>query len=199
MKKYIVPFFLIFIFVSCKDEPKTPPTAVLDEMFTAMQQGKIEDMKKHITKSDVKLLETAEKFMTSIDPEGIQKIKDRMQSELKERSKNIQYNIKKETIDGDRATIETEIIDNNPSEDTTKKTITQTFELVKEDNAWKIALTKPGNEMFNSMKGNMGARNGSLKDGVEKLQQMNPDSLKMMIEKGLLALDSLDKKKQNPQ
>lgn len=197
--KFFALFFLTIIFVSCKDEPATPPAAVVDEMFSAMQQGNIENMKKHITKSDVNLLETAEKFMTSIDPEGIQKIKDRMQTELKDRSKNIQYSIKKETIDGDRATIEAEIIDNNPSEDTAKKTITQTFELVKEDNAWKIALTKPGNEMFNSMKGNMGARNGSLKDGVEKMKQMDPDSLKMLIQKGLQALDSLDKKKQNTQ
>ena len=67
---------------------------------------------------------------------------------------------------------------------------------MKEDNTWKIALTKPGNEMFNSMKGNMGSRKGDLKDGLEKLQKMNPDSLKMMIKKGLQALDSMQKKKE---
>jgi hypothetical protein len=50
--------------------------------------------------------------------------------------------------------------------------------------------------MFNSMKGNMGSRKGDLKDGLEKLQKMDPDTLKMFIKKGLQALDSMKKKKE---
>jgi Domain of unknown function (DUF4878) len=196
MKKIFLAFCLITAFASCK-EPATPPTAVLDGMFTAMKNGNIEEMKKHISKSDVAMLDAAEKIMTSIDPEGIKKIKDRMTDEFKKNAKDIQYSLKNEKIDGDHATVEAVIVNNRPDSVAGEKTSTHTFELVKEDNAWKIALSKPGNEMFNSMKGNMGAKKGDLKDGIEKLQQMDPDSLKMLISKGLQALDSLDRKKKN--
>ena len=161
-----------------------------------MKNGNIEVMKKSITKADVAMLEAAEKLMTSIDPEGIQKIKSRMTEELKDKAQHIEYSLKNEKIDGDHATVEAEIITKDTAAANGKKISKQTFELVKEDNTWKIALTKPGNEMFNSMKGNMGSRKGDLKDGLEKLQKMNPDSLKMMIKKGLQALDSMQKKKE---
>lgn len=196
MKKILFAICLITAFFSCK-EPATPPTAVLDGMFTAMKNGNIDEMKKHISKSDLAMLDAAEKIMTSVDPEGIKKIKDRMIAEFKTKAKDITYSFKNEKIDGDHATVETIIVNNSPDSLDSEKTATHTFELVKEDNAWKIALSKPGNEMFNSMKGNMGAKKEDLKGGIEKLKQMDPDSLKMLINKGLQALDSLDRKKKN--
>lgn len=196
MKKILLVLCLITGFISCK-EPVTPPTAVLDGMFTAMKNGNIDEMKKYISKSDAAMLDAAEKIMTSVDPEGIKKIKNKMIDEFKKNAKDITYSFKNEKIDGDHATVETIIVNNSPDSLDSEKTATHTFELVKEDNAWKIALSKPGNEMFNSMKGNMGAKKGDLKDGIEKLKQMDPDSLKMLINKGLQALDSLDRKKQH--
>lgn len=187
---------LLFAFPGCKNEPASPPTMVMEEMFTAMKNGHIDEMKKFITKSDVVMLEAAEKFMSGIDSGGINRIKARMTEELKENAKNIRYTIKNEKIDGDRATVEAEIITKDSAAQ--DKITKQTFELVKEGNAWKIALSKPGNEMFNSMKGNMGKRNGGLKEGVEKLQKMDPDTLKLLIKKGLQALDSMDRKKNDP-
>jgi hypothetical protein len=44
----------------------------------------------------------------------------------------------------------------------------------------------------------MGARKGDLKAGLEKLQKTDPDTLKMLIRKGVEALDSMQKKKNNP-
>jgi Domain of unknown function (DUF4878) len=196
MKKIIIACCLLLSLAACKQEPANPPTVVMENMFTAMKTGNIEAMKKSITKADVAMLEAAEKFMTGIDPEGIQKIKSRMTEELKERAQHIEYSLKNEKIDGNHATVEAEIVTKDTAAVNGKKITKQTFELVKEDNAWKIALTKPGNEMFNSMKGNMGSRKGDLKDGLEKLQKMDPDSLKMMIKKGLQALDSMQKKKE---
>ena len=196
MKKIITACSLLLCLAACNQEPANPPTVVMENMFTAMKNGNIEDMKKSITKADVAMLEAAEKLMTSIDPEGIQKIKSRMTEELKDKAQHIEYSLKNEKIDGDHATVEAEIITKDTAAANSKKISKQTFELVKEDNTWKIALTKPGNEMFNSMKGNMGSRKGDLKDGLEKLQKMNPDSLKMMIKKGLQALDSMQKKKE---
>lgn len=194
MKSILVACSLLLFFVSC-NKPQNPPTAVLDGMFTAMKNGQFNDMKKFITQSDIALLEAAEKIMSQLDPAGVEKIKARMTEELKARSKNLEYHFKNEKVDGDRATVEAEIIDHDPTLPAGGKTMSQTFELVKENNAWKIALSNPGNAMFNSMKGNMGNRKGDLKTGVEKLQQMNPDSLKMLIGKGLQALDSMDKLK----
>ena len=162
-------------------------------MFATMKKGDMQGMKKFITKSDVAMLETAEKFMTKIDPEGIEKLKTGMTDELKERAKQIEFKFINEKIDGDHATVDAEIIDKNLSDSAGEKKSTQTFQLVKEDNTWKIALMKPGNEMFNSMKGNMGNKNKSLKDGIEKMQQMNPDSLKMLINKGIQMMDSIKK------
>ncbi|MFZ1304897.1 MAG: DUF4878 domain-containing protein [Ferruginibacter sp.] len=199
MKRLFAAFALLVCFGACKQEPANPPTVVMEEMFTAMKTGNIEDMKKFITKGDVAMLEAAEKFMTNLDPEGIQKIKTRMTEELKENAMHIEYSLKNEKIDGDRATVEAEILTKDTAAVNGKKLSKQTFELVKEDNAWKIALTKPGNEMFNSMKGNMGSRKGDLKDGLDRLQKMDPDTLKMFIKKGLEALDSMQKKKDNPQ
>ncbi len=196
MKKIITACCLLLCLAACKQEPENPPTVVMENMFTAMKNGNIEEMKKSITKADVAMLEAAEKFMTGIDPEGIQKIKSRMTEELKDKAQHIEYSLKNEKIDGDHATVEAEIITKDTAALNGKKITKQTFELVKEDNTWKIALTKPGNEMFNSMKGNMGSRKGDLKDGLEKLQKMNPDTLKMFIKKGLEALDSINRKKE---
>lgn len=198
MNKLILACCLLISIAGCKQEPANPPTATLDGMFTAMKNGNVDEMKKFITKSDVAMLEAAEKFITNLDPEGIQKIKSRMTAEIKEKANQIDYNLKNEKIDGDRATVEAEIIIKDTAAENGKQISKQTFELVKEDNAWKIALTKPGNEMFNSMKGNMGARKGDLKDGLDKLQKMDPDTLRMFIKKGLESLDSMQKKNKNP-
>jgi len=187
----------MLILVSC-NEPSTPPTDTLDGMFIAMKKGDVDNMKNYITSADGALLDAAEKIMSKLDPEGMKKIKTKMIDEFKEQAKNIAYSFKNERIDGDYATVEAVIVNNNLKTTSRPKTITQTFELVKENNRWKIALSKPGNQMFNSMKGNMGSKKVDLKTGVQKLQQMNPDSLKMLINKGLKALDSLDKKKKTP-
>lgn len=194
MRKTFLLICLVLFFAAC-NEPQTPPAEVLDNMFTAMKKGNIEEMKNYITKQDIAFLDAAEKILTQADPEGMQKIKGRMIAEFKERAKDLQYSFKDEKIVGDHATVEAEIIDKNPAAESGGKPIKHTFELVNENNTWKIALSKPGNEMFNSMKGNMGSRKGDLKTGVEKLNKMDPDSLKMLIGKGLQALDSLEKKK----
>jgi hypothetical protein len=197
MKTVFLALCLVSLIAGCK-EPATPPTAVLDGMFDAMKKGNIEEMKTYITKTDVAMLEAAEKFMNNVDPEGMKKIKDRITDQIKANTKTVEYSLKNEKIDGDRATVEAEIVQHLPDSVGGEKKSTHTFELVKEDNTWKIALTKPGNEMFNSMKGNMGAEKGDLKDGIEKLQKMDPDSLKMIIRKGLQAMDSMNMKKNTP-
>jgi len=197
MIRLLTAVCLLFCLATCK-QPANAPGVVLEDMFSAMKNGNIEEMKKHITKSDVAMLEVAENFMAGIDSGSMYKIKSRMREELKENARYIDFNIKNETIDGNRATVETEIIIKDTSLQEGQKVTKQKFELIKEDNAWKIALSKPENQLFNSMKGNMGARKGDLKEGLEKLQKINPDTLKMLIRKGVEALDSMQKRKNNP-
>ncbi len=189
MKKILLVLCIITGLSACRNETGSP-TVAINGMFAAMKSGNIEEMKKFITKSDAAMMEAGEKLLNSIDPEAIKKIKDKMTGEFKEKAKNITYSLKNEKIDGDIATVEAEVMEDG-------KTSTHQLELVKEEGDWKIALSKPGNGMFNSMKGNMGKeRDGrGLEDGLERLKNMDRDSLKMLINKGLQALDSLDGRK----
>jgi hypothetical protein len=193
MKKIIVLLCIAVGFAACNGKnDQGSPTAAIDAMFTAMKNGNMDDIKKFVTKKDAAFLESAEKFVTSVDPEAIQKMKTKMGDQFKEKVKNVKYTLKNEKIDGDKATVDAEVIEEG-------KTETHTFNLVKEEGAWKIALLNSGDGMFNSMKGNMGPDSKDMEEGLERLKNMNPDSLKMMMKKGLQALDSLSDKMEKKQ
>lgn len=190
MKKIIVMLCLAAGFAACngKTDQASSPTASIDAMFTAMKNGNMDDIKKFITKNDIAMIESAEKLMNSIDSGAIQKMKSKMGDEFKAKVKDVKYTLKNEKIDGDKATVDAEVTEEG-------KVNTHTFNLVKEDGDWKISLMNSGgNGMFNSMKGNMGPDNNDMQKGLEKLQKMDPDSLKMLMNKGMQALDSLSKK-----
>ncbi len=188
MKKIILLLCLSTGFEACNTKnDQGSPTAAIDAMFTAMKNGNMEDIKKFITKKDVAFLESAEKFASSIDPQAIEKMKTKMADQFKEKVKNVKYTLKNEKVDGDKATVDAEVTEEG-------KVNTHTFNLVKEDGAWKISLINSGDGMFNSMKGNMGPGGKDLEEGLEKLKNMNPDSLKMLMQKGLQALDSMSDK-----
>ena len=190
MKKIIVMLCLAAGFAACngKTDQASSPTASIDAMFTAMKNGNMDDIKKFITKNDIAMIESAEKLMNSIDSGAIQKMKSKMGDEFKAKVKDVKYTLKNEKIDGDKATVDAEVTEEG-------KVNTHTFNLVKEDGDWKISLMNSGgNGMFNSMKGNMGPDNNDMQKGLEKLQKMDPGSLKMLMNKGMQALDSLSKK-----
>ncbi|MFM6926791.1 MAG: DUF4878 domain-containing protein [Ferruginibacter sp.] len=189
MKKIIVMLCLAAGFAACNGKnDQGSPTASIDAMFTAMKNGNMDDIKKFITKQDVAMLESAEKLMNSIDSGTIQKMKTKMGEEFKAKVKDVKYTLKNEKIDGDKATVDAEVTQEG-------KVDKHTFNLVKEDGAWKISLMNSGGDgMFNSMKGNMGPDHKDMQEGLEKLQKMNPDSLKMLMKKGLQALDSISAK-----
>jgi len=188
MKKIFFALCLLAGFAACNSKSdQGSPSASIDAMFTAMKNGNIDDVKKFITKKDVAFFESAEKFASSIDPEAIQKMKAKMSEQFKAKVKDVKYTLKNEKIDGDKATVDAEVIEEG-------KVNTHTFNLLKEDGAWKISLINSGDGMFNSMKGDMGPGGKDIEEGLEKLKQMNPDSLKMLMQKGLKALDSMSEK-----
>ncbi|HNU89683.1 MAG TPA: DUF4878 domain-containing protein [Ferruginibacter sp.] len=166
------------------------PTATIDGMFTAMKDGKIDDFKKFITKEDATMMEEGMKLVNSLDSSFLRKAREEMEREFKEKVKNVTYKLKNEKLNGDNATVDAEVTDGG-------KTETHTFNLVKEDGAWKISLSKSDDGMFNSMKGNRGANDPDLKEGIEKLKNMDKDSLKMLMEKANQFLDTLKARKGN--
>lgn len=177
MKKFILMLAVITGFAACSNSDSSAPgspTAALDNMFTAMKNGKMDDMKKFISKADVAFMESLEKIGNSIDSEQVKKMKAEMSEEFRKKVKDVTYTLKNEKIDGDNASVEAEITDGG-------KTESHNFELVKEDGNWKISLTK-GNGMFNSMKGNMGPERRDLQGDLEKLKNMDKDSLKMLMD-----------------
>lgn len=188
MKKLMLLFSLAVLFAACNSKnDQGAPVAAIDAMFTAMKNGNMDDLKKFVTKKDVAFLESAEKLANSIDPDAIQKIKTKMGDQFKEKVKDVKYTLSNEKIDGDKATVDAEVTEGGKVEK-------HTFNLLKEDGAWKISLINSGDGMFNSMKGDMGPGGGDMEKGLERLQKMNPDSLKMLMKKGLQAFDSLTEK-----
>lgn len=187
MKKIILLLCLASGFAACNSKnDQGSPTAAIDAMFTAMKNGNMEDIKKFITKKDIAMIESAEKLMNTIDSGAIQKMKTKMGDEFKAKVKDVKYTLKNEKVDGDKATVDAEVTEAG-------KLNTHTFNLVKEEGAWKISLINSGDGMFNSMKGNMGPNGKDIEAGLEKLKQMNPDSLKMLMKKGMEAMDSMNK------
>ena len=180
MKKIILLLAVIGVLASCKTSDSSSPTVAVDGMFTAMKNGNIDEMKKYITKSDVAMLEAGESLMNSIDPDAIKKMKEKMVAGMKEKVKDISYTLKNEKINGDNATVDVVVTDNGKAEN--GKTESHTLDLVKEDGAWKIALSKAGDGMFNSMKGDLGSGKKDLEHGIEKLKSMPPDSLKRLLD-----------------
>lgn len=188
MKKIILVFSVIVALVSCAGTDTNTPTAAIDGLFNAMKAGDIEGAKKFITKNDVALFESAEKLVANVDPAAVQRMKDSMISNFKEKSKTVTYSLKNEKINGSTATVDAEVTDGSHKE-------SQTINLLKEDGSWKVSLMNSSGGMFNSMKGNLGNDGpGNIQEGIEKFRNMHPDSQRALIQKGLQMLDSIGKK-----
>lgn len=134
------------------------------------------------------MIEEGMRLANSIDSGIVKKATEAMAEEFKEKVKNVSYKLRNEKVNGDNATVDAEVTENG-------KTETHAFTLVKEDGAWKIALSKSGDGMFNSMKGNRGPGEPDLKEAMEKLNQMDKDSLKMLMEKANQFFDTLKTRK----
>ena len=186
MKKILFAFCIAACFAGCSNESATP-TATIDGMLAAMKAGSIDSMKKYVTRSDAAMIEAAEKILTAVNPGAVSRIKEKIITEMKEKAGDIQYTLKSQKIKGDNATVEADITNEG-------KTTPHTLERDKEDGVWKSAVSKPGNDIFNSMKGNLGSEKPDLRSGFEKLEKMDKDTLKMLLDNGAQALDSLDVK-----
>jgi len=187
MKKIVFVLSVIIGLASCAAKDTVSPSAAVDGLVNAMKSGNIEEMKKFISKTDVALFESAEQLMKNVNPEGVQRMKDSVTANFKDKVKDVEYTLKNEKINGSTATVDAEITEGG-------KTETHTINLLKEEGTWKVSLMNSQGGMFNSMKGNMGADGpGNMQEGLERLKNMPPDSLKKLMDKGLQMLDSMNK------
>jgi hypothetical protein len=178
MKKVLVVLFAFstLYLVSCKngaDDPKT----VLTGFFDAMAKKDIAAARKLATADSKSMLDLMEMGM---------KMKDNtMEDKTNQQFDKSKMEMSEAKIEGDRATVQVKEIKSGESID---------FVLKKEGGAWKVAM-----DMGTMM--NMGAEKmkeemndeqmGEMKAEMEKFKNMSADSLKMMMDKGIQAMDSL--------
>lgn len=168
MKKILSALAITVVLFSCNNNTSSPSNAV-NAFFNTMKKGDVTELKTLVTKSDVQLIEMAEKFAKAFGVNDKDSISDKFKTEMIEKSKDISFTVKDEKIEGDKATVNVEIKDK-------EKTETKPFSLLKEDGKWKISLLSTGL--------GMGGKNNSSEDvkiAADSLQKMlkdvNADSL----------------------
>lgn len=176
MKKVFACIGLLLVLYSCKTANSGSPKVTVAAFIEASKQGNLEEIKKHITKSDASLLEMGENFIAKINPEAAKDMKEKMAKEFKEKTSNAKIEVKDEKIDGDNATVNVEFMLDGKRE-------TRPFSLVKEDGSWKISLISTGMN-------NAGSDGG---DQKEAMKSMSPDSLNAAISKGMEELNKMDR------
>lgn len=180
MKKFFVAALAVctLLITSCGGGAGSDPKATLIAFFEAMGKKDFATAKKLATKdSDAmfSLMETAAKMGNDKDKKDMDFDKTKMEfGEAK--------------IEGDKATVE--VKDKATGEGTN-------FVLRKEDGSWKVAFNK--NSMMEmglekaKEKGMENMDTDKLEEGLEKLKNMNTDSLQKAISDGMKALDTVSK------
>jgi len=82
LKKILPALLIVTCLLSCSSPDTLAPTAAVDGMINAMKSGDFEKTKKFISRNDVAMLEAGERFMSSIDPDGIKKMKEKMAADF---------------------------------------------------------------------------------------------------------------------
>jgi len=155
------------------------PKAVLTSFFDAMAKKDIAAARK---------LATAEsKSMLDLMEMGMKMQENTMEDKTSEQFDKTKMEMGEAKIDGYNATVSVKEIKTGESIN---------FVLKKEGGSWKVAM-----DMGTMM--NMGAEKmkeemndeqmGNMKEEMEKFKNMSADSLKMMMDKGIQAIDSLKK------
>jgi Domain of unknown function (DUF4878) len=179
MKKLLVALFAFsaLYITSCKSGGSDPKT-VLTSFFDAMGKKDIAAARKLATADSKGMFDLMEMGM---------KMKDNtMEDKTDEQFDKTKMEIGEAKIDGDRATV-------NVKEKKSGESIN--FVLKKEGGDWKVAMDMAtmmtmGAEKMKE-KGMNEEQMGDMKEEMEKFKNMSADSLKMMMDKGMQALDSL--------
>ena len=179
MKKLLVALFAFsaVYMVSCKSGGGDPK-AVLTSFFDAMAKKDIATARTLATKDSKSMFDMMEMAM---------KMKDNTaEDKTDEKFDKSKMQMGEAKIDGDKATV-------NVKETKTGDAID--FMLKKEDGNWKVAmdmgsLMNMGAEKMKE-KGMDNMDTEKMTEQLEKFKNMSADSLKMMMNKGMEALDSM--------
>ena len=181
MKKlFIVVFACSAIYISGCNSGGGDPKTVLTSFFDAMAKKDIAAARKLATadsKSMFDMMEAGMKMAGNVAEDKTHEQFDKSKMEMGEAK-----------IDGDKATVNVKELKSGESVD---------FVLKKESGSWKVAMDM-GTMMNIGMqkmkeKGMEGAMD-SLRNGLEQLKNINTDSLKELMNKGMQVLDSLKNK-----
>jgi hypothetical protein len=155
------------------------PKAVLNSFFDAMAKKDIAAARNLATAESKSMLDLMEMGMKMQD--------NTMEDKTSEQFDKTKMEMGEAKIEGDKATVSVKEIKTGESIN---------FVLKKEGGSWKVAM-----DMGTMM--NMGAEKmkeqmndeqmGNMKEEMEKFKNMSADSLKMMMDKGIQAMDSLKK------
>ena len=181
MKKLLVVLFAFSaIYLTSCNSGGGDPKAVLTSFFDAMAKKDIAAARKLATADSKAMFDLMEMGM-------------KMKENTLEDSTNNQFDKSKMVmgepkIEGDRATV-------NVKETRSGEAID--FVLKKEAGSWKVAMDmgtmmSMGAEKMKE-KGMTEDDMGKMTEGLDKLKNMSADSLKMVMDKGMQALDSLKK------
>jgi hypothetical protein len=199
MKRILSCICLIAVLYSCKNAGSGSPKGAVAAFIEASKNGDIAEIKKHITRSDVSLIEMGESMMAQFDPKGSKDMKEKMAKEFKDKAGNAKIEIKDEKIDGNNATVNVEFVMDG-------KTENRPFSLLKEDGAWKVSLLSTGmknagsddKDAMEAMKSmNMDSLKGAISQGMEELNKMNKDSLKNAMQEAMKEIEKLKENSKN--
>ena len=179
MKKLLVVLFAFsaLYISSCKSGGSDPKT-VLTGFFDAMAKKDIAAARKLATADS--------KGMFDLMEMGMKMEKNTMDDKTDEQFDKSKMEMSEAKIEGDKATV-------NVKEKKSGESIN--FILKKEGGDWKVAMDMAtmmtmGAEKMKE-KGMNDEQMGNMQEEMEKFKNMSADSLKMMMDKGMQALDSI--------
>jgi len=187
MKKILIAVFIIStgILFSCNtasNDPKVTLTAFIE----ALSKKDIETARKHATAES--------KFMLDMMEKGMQEAQKSGEMEIENKFSMADMEMGEPKIEGDKATIP--VTEKNSNE-------TINYTLKKEGGEWKVAFDKnslinTATEKLNEKGVDMKALGDSLTSGMEKLKDIDMDSLKRAVDEGMKGMDSLKQLLDNP-
>ena len=179
MKKLLVVLFAFSaLYISSCKSGGSDPITVLTDFFDAMAKKDIAAARKLATADS--------KGMFDLMEMGMKMEKNQMENKTDEQFDKTKMEMSEAKIEGDKATV-------NVKEKKTGESIN--FILKKEAGDWKVAMDMAtmmtmGAEKMKE-KGMNDEQMGNMQEEMEKFKNMSPDSLKMMMDKGMQALDSI--------
>lgn len=175
MKKFLLAMVVLSAvsFTGCKSGGGDPKV-VLEQFFDALSKNNMEAARKLATKDSKTMIDMMEM--------GMKMGKDKKESE-KFSKENMEIGEAK--IDGDKAVV--------PVKD--KTTGIMNYTLKKEDGSWKVAFDKSSLMSMGMEKMNEKGINpsDSIGKAMDQLKNINMDSLKEGMKKGMEVLDSVNK------